>query len=287
MIFGKTRIEKHIIQQKRWAKYKDRKDRWFAWYPVRISDGRVVWFSFVIREWWVYQGIDNFYHKPTVFYRIVDASHKSPVTIVLEANPSKPKNPLKKFTDLSDATVNRFFKNLKSIKSKKIKRGDIDLPALRSYLELGDKLGEEVFGVGIKNGDIELAVDREFVQTVIDVLGKEEEVYGSVEGKAEGFNAHENSIFYLYPTVGQNRVVCAFPKNLQLAAKSALLKYVRVFGKLKYKPTDKFPYEVEVSKIDELPEVDTLPTLMSLRGRIAGEGKKSEELIREQRDANW
>lgn len=229
--------------------------------------------------------------KPTVSFRIVDASHKSPLTVTFEAFPIKPRNPLKKFNDLSQSTVENFFGNLHAIKSKGELRGKMDKPALDSYLKLGDKFGQEVFGLTIRNGgkkNKDIDIDNELITDIVELLGKEEIVFGSIMGRAEAFNAHDNSIFWVYPSAGPTRIVCRFSQNMQQKAKSALLKYVRVTGRMKYKPADKFPYEVEVGDIEELPDVKDLPTLMSLRGAIVeGTKEKSEDTIRQIRNANW
>jgi hypothetical protein len=227
--------------------------------------------------------------KQTVAYRIVHASHNSPIALTFEASAVKPKNPLKKYNDLSESTVQTFLGNLMAIKKKTLLPGRMDKLALNSYLKLGDKFGEDVFGIEIKNGESEsVGVDNEFVQNIVDYLGKEEIVFGSMTGKAEAFNVHDNSIFYIYPTIGPTRVVCRFPKSMDLKAKNALLKYVRVTGNMKFKPTDTFPYEIEVTHIEELPDSESLPTLMSLRGIITEvEKEKSEVTIRRGRDANW
>ncbi|MCI0708455.1 MAG: hypothetical protein L0Y80_13335 [Ignavibacteriae bacterium] len=226
--------------------------------------------------------------KAAVKYKIIGASLKSPLTVTFEAIAVKPKNPLRKYRDLSEPTVHTFFTNLRAIRKKRIPRGGIDKPALNSYLKLGEKLGEEVFGIDIQNGKKQerITIDNEFVKNVVDLLGKEEIVFGSMSGRAEAFNVHDNSIFYIYPLAGTTRVVCKFPLTMQEEAKAALLKYVRVTGIMKYRPANTFPYEIDVTKIEELPNPEKLPTLGSLRGIISGGGKeKSEETIRRIRNA--
>lgn len=54
MVWGKTDIQKR--------KERGRKDAsWFAWYPVKIVDGRWFWWGRIKREYWVSRGGNSGY----------------------------------------------------------------------------------------------------------------------------------------------------------------------------------------------------------------------------------
>jgi len=50
MIFGKTYKEEAEITDRWWKQY-IQPHSWFAWYPVRLQDGRRAWLEYVVRKW--------------------------------------------------------------------------------------------------------------------------------------------------------------------------------------------------------------------------------------------
>jgi len=225
--------------------------------------------------------------KTVVHFKLSEATHDSPWTFVLLAylvtifQPNKFIN-----NDLCDVLIKRFNNSVKAINKGTISKDELDLPAWDAYMKMGESNNERNTGFEVLDGTNIYSVDRTYVQKIKNILGKEEVVYGSIVGKVEGYNSHnDNNTFFLYPIVGLSRVTCYFPDKLKYEAKESLLKNVRVHGKLKYKPGDNFPSEVIVDNIefiDENPE----STLMSLRGIVKTTGKlKSEEIIRRGRHA--
>ncbi len=193
-------------------------------------------------------------------YRIVDLSHSSPATVVIEAIPQKPD------ADVSDRTVKRFLTTMRMIEKKGRVPHDIDLDALQAYRQLGSVLDKHVSELSFKNGKRQISIDKEFKHKVDHIIGPDELVEGSICGTLEWLNIHNTNRFNIYPTVGPAKVVCDFPHRIREKVKLGIDRYVRVFGKLRYKKRDDFPYGMIVDDLDTLPPENELPTLDDLRG---------------------
>ena len=70
----------------------------------------------------------------------------------------------------------------------------------------------------------------------------------------ELINVHKNANrFHIFPVVGPEKVVCHFSNSLMSQAVSAVGRSVRVLGKTRKKPIDRFPHAIEVESIEVLP----------------------------------
>jgi hypothetical protein len=204
-----------------------------------------------------------------VYYRVVDLSHNSPARIVIEPAIKKQINP-----QIPQATIGAFFYNLDQIKEKKIPEG-VDWRALEAYRDLSALLAKNsVTQVVIEGLTDEKAIDKtiditaQFKTLVDELIGEDEIIKGSLIGSVEWLNIHDpkKNTFHIYPMIGAKKIVCRFPKKLKLQVIGAIDKRVEVYGDLRYKKTDNFPYAMNVEEIILLPSDEDLPTLTSLRG---------------------
>ena len=197
---------------------------------------------------------------PSLYYRIVELTYSSPVRIVIEPASSDPNS-----NGLGDRTVKRFVTNLRQVSNGR-RPAQVDLSALQSYQNLTSMLKQHVGKVEIRNGDKPVIIDNKFAKRIAKIIGPDEIAKGSVSGMLEWLNLHNANRFHIYPTVGPQKVDCDFPANLRPKVIEAVDKYVQVFGGLRYKHLEKFPYAVNVEHIEVLPDEKDLPTLYDLRG---------------------
>jgi len=202
-----------------------------------------------------------------LYYKVVDLSHDSPVTVVLEATPIKEE--IKK--GIATRTVNNFFRNLNWIQKRSQVPYRVDLPALEAYRDLGSLLDKNVTNIKIINSHRVFDINESFTEKVVDIIGPDEIIEGSMSGMLEWLNLHNTNTFHIYPEVGPKKLNCNFHKELRPFVISAIDRHVRVYGELRYKKREKFPYAVNVKEIEILPDDSELPTLASLRGIAANQ----------------
>ena len=58
MIFGKTYEEKHA-QKQAWLRARKKETDWFAWFPVKVYDGRWVWLQTIKVNWCISEYTDG------------------------------------------------------------------------------------------------------------------------------------------------------------------------------------------------------------------------------------
>jgi hypothetical protein len=196
-----------------------------------------------------------------VYFRVVDASHKSPVTIVLEPAQRK------KASGVARRTINGFVANLRKIKQGKPVR-DVDLQALESYRNLTSMLDKNVAALAITGGlgKTPVNIDRKFKDQLEEIIGPDETIIGSAEGKLEWLNIHNQNVFNIYPNIGARKITCHFKPELRRTVIEAIDRYVIVHGTLRYKQRERFPYAADVAEIEVVPEYDQLPLMADLQG---------------------
>lgn len=202
-----------------------------------------------------------------VYYRVVDLSHNSPAQIIIEPAAKKQINP-----QIPKATVGAFFGNLRQIQEKKIPEGT-DWRALEAYRNLSallvkDSITQVVIEEITDNKTKSIDITPQFKKLVDELIGEDEIVQGSLIGSIEWLNIHDpkKNAFHLYPVIGASKIVCRFPKKLKQDVITSIDKRVEVYGDLRYKKTDNFPYAMTVEAIEVMPTEEDLPTLASLRG---------------------
>lgn len=220
-----------------------------------------------------------------VYYRVVDLSHNSPVTCVLEAVPAKKETN----SNIATRVITNFLRNLRQINTKGRVPSRVDTVALESYKELGSLLDKNVSAVKISNSSADITIDKTFNTKVENIIGPDEISTGSLTGNLEWINLHNTNTFNIYPVIGAKKVKCHFPRELKETVISAIDHYVRIYGELRYKSRDSFPYAMNVEDIEILPEEGDLPTLFDLRGIAphATGNLSSQEFINSIRDVNW
>jgi hypothetical protein len=230
--------------------------------------------------------------EPSVYYRIVDLSHASPATVVLEAvaMPQAPQALKKKRrtqrVDYSGATVTQFFSSLKQIRQKQAPPR-ADLQALESYRNLTASLNKKVSHIQIINSEESIDIDKAFQSSIDEIIGPDELVEGTVYGTLERINLHNTTRFDIFPTIGPKQVVCDFKPDMKEGAIRAIDHYVCVGGNLRYKRLENFPYAINVESIEVLPPEGELPSLFDIKGmapNLTG-GKSTPEFLEGIRDA--
>jgi hypothetical protein len=212
-----------------------------------------------------------------VKYKVIDLTHNSPATIVLQAE---------SIGAMAGVVANTVVETL-----HKIQQGqDPQIPSslLNSFKGLTPKK-ERITEFLIYTDEITVEVTEEIEAQVDKMMGEDVIALGSVTGKLELLNLHNKFDFRVYPSVGPKWINCSFPKNLLPDVKWAIGQYVNAYGEIRYRGRDLEPYQVEVEKIELLDFNETSPTLLDLKGiapNATGE-VSSEEFMRGVRDGNW
>ncbi len=223
---------------------------------------------------------------PQLYYRIVDASHSSPLRMVIEAVPPKPG---KKARASAKRVISAFTKSVIEIKRRRRPK-NLDLPVLEAYRGLGATLGKHVEALTISDprGKV-IPIDSVFKENIVDVIGPDQFSVGSITGRLEKLNVHNTSRFEIYPTVGPHKLICTFDDSQLDVVRRAIKRYVTVTGRLRYKQWANFPHAIDTKHIDIHEMDDELPTLEDMRGiapRATGD-LSSEEFVRRMRDEDW
>jgi hypothetical protein len=225
--------------------------------------------------------------KASLYYRIVDLSHQSPATVVLEA--VKPKG-----APIAASVVVRTFKSDLRALSKRKPPNKVDLEVLESYGEIAVPFQRNLRRVEVvERGSKIIPIDSSFTEKVEHVIGPDSFAFGTVSGRLEQVNLHRRApTFQIFPTVGPRRVKCEFKSSdlrLRARVKLALDTYVTVHGRLRYKQWDEYPHTIDAKDIDIHETQGDLPSLNDLRG-VAPDATgpiSADEFVRAIRDANW
>ncbi len=224
--------------------------------------------------------------RAEVYYRIIDASHSSPLRMVLEPVPTLPARQSNK---RASAVVKTFTGSISQLHRHR-RPANIDVPALESYKELGATLGRHVERISITyDRNKVIPIDRAFQEKVADVIGPDEVSIGSISGRLERLNVHNAFRFEIFPTVGPRRVQCTFKEGELQKVLGAVTRYVTVTGRLRYKQWSPFPYAIDMKSLDQHEMEEDLPTLDSIRGISPGAtgDLSSEDFVRRMRDEEW
>lgn len=215
----------------------------------------------------------------STYYQVVDLRHSSPAYVAIRAVP------VQNAADQSSAILSTFFNEFSAIEKTKQVAPNIERPLLESFRNVILPLGKQKvseFTVFYQDQSLELSAST---MHYIDAILAEEEMEeeGSISGMLEEINIHAGTnSFRIYPKIGPSKVICHFPRQLMEQAINSVNRHVNVYGKLKYKARERFPFEVVVSDIEVYPSDEELPTLDDLRGIApnATQGVSSEEFVR-------
>ena len=221
--------------------------------------------------------------EAVIDWQVVDLSHSSPAQIVLQSVHTQPKLP-----DVSGETVEKFFRYLEALSTEAEAPSEMNRATLEAYKAFSDRIQKGVLKTHVKNEKSAIKVSGEVKGVIDTILAPKIRAIGVVEGRLEYVNIHgDRNVFRIYPTIGSDRVECAFPKDRLEDARKALDHRIRVHGELTYPARSDFPKSIKVDRIELLPEDDELPSLMDLRGtapELTGD-LSSEEFVRGLRNA--
>jgi len=218
--------------------------------------------------------------KHTLYFRIADLKAES-ASITLEPVPYKPK------IDNSELVLTRFTEDLTMIQEKKQLPEKIDRDLLQFYKGLTSTLKKHVLHIQIIHPAGSVRLTRQLEDNIESLLGEDVTSVGSMEGFLELVNVHKQNHFYIYPTITSQKITCIFQTEMLEKVGGALKRYVSVYGVLRYKRDDLFPYKIDVDSMEIYPPESELPSLASLRGIApdATGGLESVTFIRKLRDS--
>lgn len=223
-------------------------------------------------------------------YRVVDLSHQSPATVVLEAVPGN------KGQDVSSLVIDRFMETIKTIKAGRTMPDYLSTQDLEPFKRIGPPPAKRKTAqrhlslVTIKTNSDQVDVAESLEPDIEKIVGPDQIELGSVYGMLELINIHASvNTFRIYPIIGPRRIDCHFRKDQLHKAISGVGRYIQVHGELRYKHRDKFPYAMDAIEIDLLPDEDKLPSMLDLKGVApnATGDLKSEDFVRRLRDEGW
>lgn len=111
-------------------------------------------------------------------------------------------------------------------------------------------------------------VTAHFANNVYAMLQPDSSALGSITGRLEAISLHHESKFTLYPPVEGEEVDCVFQRADLKKVLQAIDHNVTVYGTLHFSKAKSFPIRVEVDTWEVMPETDSLPTLLDLRGAL-------------------
>ncbi len=219
--------------------------------------------------------------NPTTDYKIIDLSHSSPSAVVIEAIPLDTK------IDKSTDVIETFFYGLDKIQ-KGVPPDNFDSTILEKYKKIAGGFRRKINDLTFYYENTSVQIDKSLEQQIVEIIGEDEIFDGYIEGALEMINFHKGANqFKIYPSLGSEKVVCHFPKDLLTDAIKAVGEYIKVVGKLKYKKRDRFPYGIEVLNIIVHLKEEEIPSFISLRGIAQNTlgGLSSEAFVRKIRNA--
>lgn len=214
-------------------------------------------------------------------YRVVQATHSSPLCFVLEPIVKrKVSNPHQRV----QATHARFFKELGAIEKGIPPSNDIDNNTLELLRRMVTK--PAIQKLTIKNGTKEVKLDKSFERNLDRLLRIQDYSTGTLTGKLEALNIHgKTNLFWLYPAIGPERVLCHFQSGNKEKIKSAIDKYVEARGVKIFRVNCPFPYRMNVLDFNVLLDQQE-ESMIDLRGmaKETHAAADSVELINRARD---
>lgn len=198
-------------------------------------------------------------------YRVISLSRTSPYKLKIEEC-AVPRGKAGREKQAKRATEppspgRALVKNIRSIEGRGVLPGNVDVPALETYRELGPDPKQNVSYIRLAfSGGESVSITRSFDARIERLLGEDVLAEGYIDGRLELLDLHRKYRFAIFPTVGPKKVLCDFEPELQnrVIAPLAQRGYVRVKGILKYKTGFPYPYAVIVRDIQPLPEATSL-----------------------------
>lgn len=222
--------------------------------------------------------------SPKLYYRIVSATHSSPLQITLE--PVLKKTTATTKGDYVNECHSRFFQELSAIKRMEPVSPDIDPGLLEHLYDLAAGAGRDFKSAAISNEAARIELDKTFEDHLSRLVNEKEVSYGALEGMLEAVNIHGGQRrFWIYPRVGAQKVRCDFLPGNSERLRGALGHHVRVVGLKHFRQPSPFPYRISVKDFDVVGDQERV-ALSDLAGLApdATRGMSSVEFVRKIRD---
>lgn len=204
--------------------------------------------------------------RSSLYYRIIEAKQKSPLTVVLECVDEQ------HTPELPQKVVGKFLDSISQIKKRGTIPRDFDYPTAESYREIAAPQHRHVSSLIIANSRKRVVIDEQYEEKLAKAIGPDEYAEGSVTGTLDTIKLHNRTAFEIFPTIGPKKVTCHVSPDastdLKEKIKLGLEHYVRVYGRLRYKHWDKYPHAIDAREIEIYPPEAELPKLSDLRGSI-------------------
>jgi hypothetical protein len=225
--------------------------------------------------------------QPTLYYRVVDVKHDSPVFLILEPVIREAAAvPPQRAQEYIKARHDRFFGELDAIRKNEPISPELGEHLLQRLEDLVEGRGRSFERATISNSETKIELDIAFETNLRRLLAEEDSSYGGVEGTLDAVNIHgATPRFWIYPRLGADRIKCDFLPGTAEQIREALGKHVRVEGVKYFRSSSPFPYRIAVRQF-EIMDGDESTALFNLRGiapRATGE-LSSVEFVRAIRD---
>lgn len=202
--------------------------------------------------------------------RIVSLSTNSPVSLTVEdAAPEV-------------AALGIFFNGLYSFKKNNEIPDDWNRSVIDSVREFLAPVGKSVgrFSISSDGGKL-IEIDAEYKVQFENKIEDDFSAVGTIDGMLEAVNIHgRNNTATLYPTIGNDKIVCEFDDQYLEKIKGLIGFYVEIGGEMTYRWRDKYPYSGVIATVEHINE-EGLPTFADLYGMApnATKGVPAEEFI--------
>jgi len=218
--------------------------------------------------------------SPKLYYRIVNATHGSPLEVTLE--PVLKKKTVAAGEQYIHECHDRFFRELSAIKRMEPLSPDVETGLLENLYDLAIGAGTEFKSAALSNDKAHIELDKTFETNLARLVREEDVSYGGMDGKLEAVNIHGgNRRCWIYPQLGPQRVRCDFLPGTSEQIREALGHLVHVEGAKFFRPPGPFPIRIAVKEFEILDGEEAV-SLSSLRGIApnATEGVSAVEFIR-------
>ena len=136
--------------------------------------------------------------NPKLYYRIVKASHSSPLTITLQ--PVLKDNRSGESRNHIRACHSRFFREMNAVRRMEPVSPDIEPELLEHFRDLALGVGQDFKRAAISNTEEAIEIDKAFEINASKLTTEENVSFGSFEGRLDAANIHgEAKRFWLYP----------------------------------------------------------------------------------------
>lgn len=192
-------------------------------------------------------------------YKIISMSCNSPAVITLEAIEIPDKS------DISALISKRLISEINRIQKDSKASDDIPTAVLGQIITWSGTSTQSIEGTDVIVGPLDAPQESVSITSALrentqKIIGPDEESLGSISGRLEAINLHQQNVFWVYPPVGAYKIKCFFRKEQKTHAIEAIDKYVTIFGILRYKQRDDFPYAMDVDELvvnapERLPDI--------------------------------